>query len=130
MDSTQAKGRCRTFTNDESQGQSLIAVSAGKVIRTVLPGRFDDRPAPGCFGCAGRSKRMPAPPPGALDHRPWRRGILDPAGPAHVNWRILWGMAVLHLLAALAFIPWLFSWSGLGCAVVAYYLFGVLGINV
>jgi stearoyl-CoA desaturase (delta-9 desaturase) len=36
----------------------------------------------------------------------------------------------LHLLALFAFIPWLFSWSGLLCALAAYYLFGVLGINV
>jgi fatty-acid desaturase len=73
---------------------------------------------------------MPAPPPCFLDRWLWRRGVLDPAGPARVNRRILWGMAVFHLLAALAFLPWLFSWSGLGCAVGAYYLFGVLGINV
>jgi stearoyl-CoA desaturase (delta-9 desaturase) len=35
-----------------------------------------------------------------------------------------------HALALLACIPWLFSWSGLACAAVAFYLFGVLGINV
>jgi stearoyl-CoA desaturase (delta-9 desaturase) len=73
---------------------------------------------------------MPARPPSFLDRWLFRRGLLDPAGPARVNRHLLTGMAVFHALAALACVPWLFSWSGLACAFVAYYVFGVLGINV
>jgi stearoyl-CoA desaturase (delta-9 desaturase) len=66
----------------------------------------------------------------ALDRWLQRRGVLDPAGAARVNQSLLWGMAAFHVLALLACVPWLFSWSGLACAFVAYFLFGVLGINV
>ena len=66
----------------------------------------------------------------ALDRCFRRLGFLDPAGPARVNRDVFLGMVALHLLAALACFPWFFSWSGLVCAVVAYFLFGVLGINV
>jgi stearoyl-CoA desaturase (delta-9 desaturase) len=57
-------------------------------------------------------------------------GVLDPASPIRVNRRVVTGMVAFHLLALLAFIPWLFSWSGVACAVVAFYIFGVLGINI
>ena len=73
---------------------------------------------------------MAAAPPSFLDRCLWRLGLLDPAGPARANGPLFTGMAAFHLLAALACIPWLFSWSGLACAAVAYFLFGVLGINV
>lgn len=55
--------------------------------------------------------------------------------PATVNTRkILWPYAVgvigVHLLALLAFVPWLFSWTGLILAVLGCYIFGTLGINL
>src|SRR5207302_421186 len=59
-----------------------------------------------------------------------RLGLLDPKGTARANGLVLAGMFAFHLLALLACIPWLFTWSGLAAAFVAYYLFGVLGINV
>jgi stearoyl-CoA desaturase (delta-9 desaturase) len=43
---------------------------------------------------------------------------------------VLQGIIGFHLLALLAFVPWLFSWSGLAWAVVGLYLFGTLGINL
>ena len=43
---------------------------------------------------------------------------------------ILTGIVGFHLLALLACIPWLFSWSGLAWAVAGLYLFGTLGINI
>lgn len=50
------------------------------------------------------------------------------------NTRIVWpyvvGVGGIHLLALLAFIPWLFSWSGLALAVAGLYVFGTLGINL
>ena len=47
-----------------------------------------------------------------------------------VNARILTGIVAFHLLAALACVPWLFSWSGLAWTVGGLYLFGTLGINL
>ncbi len=72
---------------------------------------------------------MPAPAR-FLDRWLWRTGILDPASPRRVNREVLVAFAVFHLVALLACVPWFFSWSGLAAAFVAYYLFGVLGINV
>src|SRR5215813_11450934 len=49
-------------------------------------------------------------------------------------WRIDWsyagGIAALHLLALLAFVPWLFSWTGVLLVPIGMYTFGTLGINV
>jgi len=50
------------------------------------------------------------------------------------SWRIKWRYAspiiLVHLIAALAFSPWFFSWAGLGAAAVGWYVFGTLGINI
>src|SRR5262245_30392111 len=66
----------------------------------------------------------------ALDRWLGRLGILDPAGPRRVHPRITAGIVGYHLLALLACVPWLFSWSGLAWAVAGLYLFGTLGINI
>src|ERR1700761_2939743 len=55
--------------------------------------------------------------------------------PATVNHRkIVWpyaiSLTVYHLAALLAFVPWLFSWSGVALAVAGLYVFGTLGINL
>ena len=42
----------------------------------------------------------------------------------------IYGFAVIHLLAALAFLPWFFSWTGVILLIAGCYVFGVLGINV
>jgi stearoyl-CoA desaturase (delta-9 desaturase) len=65
-----------------------------------------------------------------VDRCLWRLGLLDPAGPLRVNRPILAGIVGFHLLALLACVPWLFSWSGLAWAVAGLYLFGTLGINI
>jgi fatty-acid desaturase len=65
-----------------------------------------------------------------LDRWCWRLGLLDPQSPQRVNPRILAGITLFHLLALLACVPWLFSWSGLAWAVGGLYIFGTLGINV
>ena len=67
---------------------------------------------------------------GIVDRWLWRLGILNPASPVRVNLRILTGIVGFHLLALLACLPWLFSWSGLAWAVAGLYLFGTLGINI
>lgn len=60
----------------------------------------------------------------------WRLGILRPESPLRANIPIVLGVIGFHVLALLACIPWLFSWSGLAWAVAGLYLFGTLGINV
>jgi fatty-acid desaturase len=40
------------------------------------------------------------------------------------------GIAVIHLLALLAFLPWFFSWTGVILAFVGQYVFGTLGISL
>jgi stearoyl-CoA desaturase (delta-9 desaturase) len=60
----------------------------------------------------------------------WRRGILDPTSRMRVNLPVFTGIVGFHLLALLACVPWLFSWSGLAWAVGGLYLFGTLGINI
>ena len=40
------------------------------------------------------------------------------------------GILGLHLLALLAFVPWLFSWTGVIVALLGLYVFGTLGISL
>jgi stearoyl-CoA desaturase (delta-9 desaturase) len=40
------------------------------------------------------------------------------------------GVAVYHGVALLAFVPWLFSWTGVVLCILGHYVFGVLGINL
>src|SRR6478736_2632021 len=56
--------------------------------------------------------------------------VLDAQNTPRIKRRILTGIIIFHLLALLACVPWLFSWSGLAWAVGGLYLFGTLGINV
>jgi stearoyl-CoA desaturase (delta-9 desaturase) len=51
--------------------------------------------------------------------RPLRLSVIDATG-----------IATIHLLALLAFIPWFFSWTGVLLAVLGLYVFGLLGINL
>jgi stearoyl-CoA desaturase (delta-9 desaturase) len=48
--------------------------------------------------------------------------------------KILWpyfvGIVGFHALALLAFVPWLFSWTGVVLALCGLYFFGTLGINL
>ena len=48
--------------------------------------------------------------------------------------RIVWPYAITvglyHLLAALALVPWFFSWTGVVLAILGLYVFGTLGINL
>jgi stearoyl-CoA desaturase (delta-9 desaturase) len=65
-----------------------------------------------------------------IDRCLFRLGLLDPASPQRVHLPILGTIVAFHLLALLACVPWLFSWSGLAWALGGLYLFGTLGINI
>ena len=45
-------------------------------------------------------------------------------------WEYVIAFSIYHVVALLAVIPWLFSWTGLITALVGIYIFGTLGINV
>jgi stearoyl-CoA desaturase (delta-9 desaturase) len=57
-------------------------------------------------------------------------GFLDHASPIRLNQPIVRMIFGMHLLALLACIPWLHSWSGMAMAFAGLYLFGTLGINI
>lgn len=40
------------------------------------------------------------------------------------------GIAAIHLIALLAFVPWFFSWTGTVLALLGLYVFGTLGISL
>lgn len=50
--------------------------------------------------------------------------------PLRIYWPYAVSMAVIHLAAFTAFIPWCFSWVGLVSCVLGLYVFGTLGINL
>ena len=47
-----------------------------------------------------------------------------------INWRYAISITAFHVLALLAFVPWLLSWTGVVLAVASVYVFGTLGINL
>jgi len=54
----------------------------------------------------------------------------DDTNPLKIGWRYAVGITLLHVLALLAFVPWLFSWTGLVVCLLGFYIFGTLGINL
>ena len=50
--------------------------------------------------------------------------------PVQIRWRYAIGIPLIHVLACLAFVPWLFTWMGVACAFLGLYVFGTLGINL
>jgi len=52
------------------------------------------------------------------------------ARPGKIVWRYLLVIVAVHALAALAVIPWLFSWTGVVLMLVGTYVIGGLGINL
>jgi fatty-acid desaturase len=71
-------------------------------------------------------------PQSTADFRPATGRLALPA--AVDRRRIVWSYAVTvglyHLIATLAVLPWLFSWTGVVLAVLGLYVFGSLGINL
>jgi fatty-acid desaturase len=57
---------------------------------------------------------------------PYPSGVL----PRQIEWTYAIPVALYHLVALLAFLPWFFSWTGVLLAAAGLYLFGTLGINL
>src|SRR5437764_12180082 len=53
-----------------------------------------------------------------------------PDATGQLYWLYLGAFIILHLLVPLAFVPWLFSWTGVALVFVGNYVFGSLGINL
>jgi stearoyl-CoA desaturase (delta-9 desaturase) len=58
--------------------------------------------------------------------------IQTPRGtqPQRILWTYVIGIVGIHLLALLALVPALFSWTGVAMAIAGCYVFGTLGINL
>jgi len=56
----------------------------------------------------------------------------SPAGtqPYRVLWPYTISIAVVHLFALLAFLPWFFSWTGVVLCIAGHYFFGMLGVTL
>jgi len=52
------------------------------------------------------------------------------AKPVRVRWVYSISIVVMHFLALLALVPWLFSWSGVVWVLLGHHLFGMLGITL
>jgi fatty-acid desaturase len=50
--------------------------------------------------------------------------------PVRIYWHYAINLLIVHLLALLAFVPWLFSWTGAVVCFAGLYVFGTLGINL
>ncbi len=50
--------------------------------------------------------------------------------PLQILWPYATVLATLHVLCLLAFIPWLFTWSGLVVAILGHLVFGMFGITI
>jgi stearoyl-CoA desaturase (delta-9 desaturase) len=88
----------------------------------------DAGPAPLVSG-TGQIKRSSAD---AGRRLPERRTLAIPTTtrPRRIAWTDAIGLATCHLLALLAFLPWLFSWTGVILAIAGLYIFGTLGISL
>ncbi|TWT88349.1 Fatty acid desaturase [Pseudobythopirellula maris] len=57
--------------------------------------------------------------------------LARPAAASHqIAWRYAVPIVAIHALALLAFVPWLFSWTGLVLCLAGAYVYGGLGINI
>ena len=52
-----------------------------------------------------------------------------PAARRQIIWHYVIPFVGYHLAAALAFVPWFFSWTGVVLAILGYFLIGALGIS-
>jgi fatty-acid desaturase len=70
-----------------------------------------------------KSSTIAADRPGRLDKPPG-------AQPLRVNVDYSLSLVAIHLLAALAFLPWFFSWTGVVLAIAGIYVFGLFGTTI
>jgi len=99
------------FFGDEGHEMSRVAT----VDQSVVSASADVATAPATVPARTR--------PGSLEYP-------ETVDRHHIVWPYAVGFLVLHGLLPLAFVPWLFSWTGVVLAVLGLYVFGTLGINL
>ena len=57
-------------------------------------------------------------------------GVPEGVRPFRLYWSYASFIPLIHLLALLACVPWLFSWTGVILVFVGHYFFGMLGITL
>src|SRR5262245_52417801 len=70
------------------------------------------------------------PRPAAETAIPARLAVPHTVALGKLDWPYAGSFALYHVLALLALIPWLFSWTGLTLCLLGTYVFGTLGINL
>jgi stearoyl-CoA desaturase (delta-9 desaturase) len=75
----------------------------------------------------GNSGTDPSAPTGApvakLDHP-------ETTQPLRLAWDYTIALTLVHVLACLAFVPWLFSWTGVALIPIGHLTFGMMGITI
>ena len=56
--------------------------------------------------------------------------LAEPDKVVRIKYLETFGFLFCHLIAALAFLPWFFSWTGVILLFVGNFVFGVIGINL
>ncbi len=80
-----------------------------------------------------RSREEPAEGVGAdpvLQIDPQRLPLPEATQPLKILWKYVIVLVGVHLVALLAVVPWLFTWSGLVLAILGHFTFGMLGITI
>ena len=67
---------------------------------------------------------------GSLVSDPQRIPHPESTRPPRILWEYLAVLTAVHLIALLAFIPYLFTWSGLVIAIAGHFVFGMFGITI
>lgn len=70
--------------------------------------------------------RIPPSQPAATGHLQ----LPETTQPITISWNYAIALSLVHLLALLAVVPWLFSWTGVALILVGHLTFGMLGITV
>lgn len=67
-------------------------------------------------------------PSAAID--PQRLPRPEETEPLRILWPYVFVLSTVHVIAALALIPWFFTWSGLIVGILGHFTFGMMGITI
>lgn len=76
-----------------------------------------------------RRRLTPESKTAASDSKP-RLDVPEAAQPPRIIWSYVAAIAIVHVIALFAVVPWLFSWTGLVLAIAGHYFFGMLGMTL
>ncbi|QEG41054.1 acyl-CoA desaturase [Roseimaritima ulvae] len=61
---------------------------------------------------------------------PQRLPLPDATQPMQVMWEYVAVLSLVHIVALMVFVPWLFTWSGMVLAIAGHFVFGMMGITI